>query len=184
MATVAEKLLTIQDYSKLPELDYPNELVRGRIMRMNPPYSRHGQVCSRADRVIGNFADTNDLGHVLSNDSGVITEHNPDTLRGADVAYYSFKRVPKGPLGDGYLDVPPDVVIEVVSKFDRWPDLLAKIAEYLNAGVRVVCVLDPKKETAQLYRPDGDIEILDATQVLRLPELSDDFSETVCGFFE
>lgn len=184
MSTTADKLLTVEEYAKLPELGYPNELVRGRIVRMNPPQSRHGQVCSRADRIIGNFADKHDRGHVLSNDSGVITERSPDTLRGADVAFYSFDRVPKGPLGEGYIEVAPDVVLEVLSKFDRWPKVLAKVAEYLGAGVRVVCVLDPKKATAQLHRPDGDIEILDASQTLRLPELGDTFAEPVDRFFE
>lgn len=184
MATVSDKLLTLQEYAKLPDLGYPNELVRGRIVRMNPPQSRHGQVCSRVVRIIGNFADEHDLGHVLSNDCGVITERSPDTLRGADVAFYSFGRVPKGPLGEGYLEVAPDVVVEVLSKFDRWPKVLAKVAEYLDAGVRVVCVLDPRKATAQLHRPDGDIEILDASQTLRLPELGDSFAEPVSLFFE
>ena len=184
MASVSDKLLTIEEYSKLPDLGYPNELVRGKIVRMNPPKSRHGQVCSRAVRIIGNFADDHDLGHVLSNDSGVITERSPDTLRGADVAFYSFDRVPKGPLGEGYIEVTPDIVLEVLSKFDRWPDVLAKVAEYLKAGVRVVCVLDPKKSTAQLHRPDGDIEILDTAQTLRLPELADSFAEPISKFFE
>src|SRR5688572_20567051 len=107
MATVSDKLLTLQEYSKLPELDYPNELVRGRIVRMTPPQSRHGQVCATATVLLSNFARKHKLGHVLSNDSGVITERDPDTLRGADVAYYSFDRVPKGPLSEGYIEVPP-----------------------------------------------------------------------------
>ncbi|MEX0820296.1 MAG: Uma2 family endonuclease [Pirellulaceae bacterium] len=184
MSTTADKLLTIEEYAKLPDLDYPNELVRGRIVRMNPPQSRHGQVCSRAVRIIGNYADEHDLGHVLSNDSGVITERSPDTLRGADLAFYSFTRVPKGPLGEGYLEVAPDVAVEVLSKFDRWPKVLAKVAEYLGAGVRVVCVLDPKRKSAQVHRPTGDIEVLDGDQRLRLPELSESFSEPVSRFFE
>jgi Uma2 family endonuclease len=100
------------------------------------------------------------------------------------VAFYSFDRVPKGPMGEGYIEVPPDIVIEVLSPFDRWPNVLAKVAEYLGAGVRVVCVLDPKRETAQLHRPDGDIEILDGDQQLRLPEMCDSFSEPVSRFFE
>jgi Uma2 family endonuclease len=184
MATVSDKLLTLQEYAKLPDLGYPNELVRGRIVRMNPPQSRHGQVCATATVLLANFARKHNLGHVLSNDSGVVTERDPDTLRGADVAFYRFDRVPKGPLGEGYLDVPPDIVFEVLSPFDKWPKVLAKVAEYLDAGVRVVCVLDPRKATAQLHRPDGDIEILDASQTLRLPEFGDSFAEPVSHFFE
>ena len=34
--------------------------------------------------------DEHDLGHVLSNDSGVITERDPDTVRGADISFYSY----------------------------------------------------------------------------------------------
>lgn len=184
MSTTAEKLLTIEEYAKLPDLDYPNELVRGRIVRMNPPSSRHGQVCNSAAFLLTAFAREHDLGHVLSNDSGVITEREPDTLRGADVAFYRYDRVPKGPLGEGYLEVAPDVVIEVLSTFDRWPDVLAKIAEYLDAGVGVVCILNPRKLSAQVYRSNGDIEILDGDRTLRLPELSDAFAEPVSRFFE
>ena len=51
-------------------------------------------------RILGNHVYDNDLGRVLSNDSGVITERGPDTVRGADVCFYSFVRVPKGPLPD------------------------------------------------------------------------------------
>jgi Uma2 family endonuclease len=184
MASVTDKLLTVEEYSKLTDLDYPTELVRGKIVRMNPPQSRHGQVCSRTDRIIGNFADQHGLGHVLSNDSGILTEHDPDTLRGADVVFYSFSRVPKGPLGDGYIPIAPDIAVEVLSPHDRWPKVLAKIAEYLSVGVRVVCILDPSKSTVQLHRPDGDIEILHANHTLRLPELGDSFAEPVSRFFE
>ncbi len=184
MATVSDKLLTIDEYAKLPYLGYPNELVRGKIVRMNPPQSRHGQVCNTAAFLLTQYARQHDLGHVLSNDSGVITERDPDTIRGADVAYYSFDRVPKGPIGEGYIDVAPDIVVEVMSPFDKWPDVLAKVAEYPKAGVGVVCILDPKESTAQLYRPDGDIETLDVTQTLRLPALCDSFAEPVSRFFE
>jgi len=184
MSAVTDKLLTVEEYSKLPDLDYPTELVRGKIVRMNPPQSRHGQVCSRTDRIIGNFADQHDLGHVLSNDSGILTEHDPDTLRGADIAFYSYSRVPKGPVGDGYIPIAPDIAVEVLSQHDRWPNVLAKVAEYLSVGVRVVCVLDPNKSTVQLHRPDGNIEILNASQTLRLPELGDTFAEPVSRFFE
>ena len=45
---------------------------------------------------LGNFVEEHDLGRVMSNDSGVITERDPDTVRGADVAYYSYARLPEG----------------------------------------------------------------------------------------
>ena len=182
MAT-ADKLLTAEEYGQLPDLGYPSELVLGRIVKMNPPQPRHGQVCYRAARILGNHADDNDLGHVLTNDSGVITHRNPDSVRGADVSFYSYGRVPKGPIEQGYLEVVPEVVVEVLSPDDRWPKTLAKIAEYLDAGVDVVCVLDPASQSARLYRANGDIEMLDGDQPLRLTEMSESFAEPVSRFF-
>ena len=183
MAT-ADKLMTAEEYSQLPDLGYPSELVKGRIVQMNVPQSRHGQVCARATYLLARFSDDHELGHVLSNDSGVITQRDPDTVRGADVSFYSYKQVPKGPIERGYLKVAPEVVIEVLSPDDRWPKVWAKIGEYLEAGVCVVCVLDPKASSARLHRADGDVEMLDGDETLRLPELSASFAEPVSRFFQ
>ena len=84
--SIAEKLLTIDEYAKLPDAGY-NELVRGRIVEMNPPTPKHGKVCGRISFFLNLFISTHDIGHVTTNDSGVITERNPDTIRGADVAF-------------------------------------------------------------------------------------------------
>src|SRR5437763_12700644 len=122
---------------------------------MPMPRPRHGEICARTVRILGNRAEEGDLGRVLSNDTGVVTERGPDTVRGADVSFYSFARVPKGPLPDRYLDTPPDLVVEVLSPSDRWLKVLAKVAEYLDAGTTVVLVLDDQRRLAHLYRADG-----------------------------
>src|SRR5207249_8014547 len=93
----AEALFTAEEYAQRPDPGYPEELVRGRIVPMSQPTRRHGQICNKVGRILGNHAEEHDLGHVLNNDSAVITEREPDTVRGADVAFYSFARLPKGP---------------------------------------------------------------------------------------
>src|SRR5207249_10863292 len=93
----AEALFTAEEYAQRPDPGYPEELVRGRIVPMPQPTRRHGQVCSNAVYVFRRFLEDHDLGHVLCNDAGVITERGPDTVRGPDVAFYSFDRLPKGP---------------------------------------------------------------------------------------
>jgi Uma2 family endonuclease len=177
-------LLTAEEFGRRPDPGYPEELVRGRIVRMPLTKPRHGQICAKAVRILGNYADEHDLGHVLSNDSGVITERGPDTVRGADVAFYSFARVPKGPLPTEYLDVAPELVFEVRSPSDRWAAVLAKVVEYLNAGVAVVCVLDPEPETALLFFADRPARVLAADEEWAVPELLGDFRVPVRRFFE
>ena len=52
---------------------------------------------NKTGRIFGNFAEEeeHDLGHVLSNDSAIITERRPDTVRSADVAFDSDAKLPR-----------------------------------------------------------------------------------------
>jgi len=180
-----ERLLTIAEYAELPDNGVPNELVRGRIVPLNRPTPWHGYVCDNAALIICGFVKEHDLGYPVTNDAGIITARNPDTLRGADLAFYSYQRIPKGTLAKkGYVDVAPDLVVEVKSPTDRWKDILAKVAEYLNVGVAIVCVLDPERSTVTLYRPDHPEEKLTADDVLTLPGVMEGFSVLVRKFFE
>jgi len=177
-------LLTAEQFAERPDPGYPEELVRGRVVPMPMPRPRHGEICSRAVRILGAHAEDRDLGRVLCNDTGVITERGPDTVRGANISFYSFARVPKGPFPDRYLDTPPDLVVEVLSPSDRWPKVLAKVAEYLDAGTTVVLVLDDQRRLAHLYRVDGTTRLLGAEEELTVPDLLGDFHVRVGRFFE
>jgi Uma2 family endonuclease len=183
MAT-ATTLITAEEYAALPDTGVPTELVRGEIVEMNQPTPRHGQVCSKVDRFVGGFADDHESGHVLCNDAGILTERDPDTVRGGDVWFVSYQKLPKGPLPGGYLGVVPDIVFEVRSEWDRWSKILAKVAEYLNAGVGVVCVLDPATETARLYYADKPEVLLTADDELTFPEQLPGFRVPVKRLFE
>ncbi|MFO0958949.1 MAG: Uma2 family endonuclease [Isosphaeraceae bacterium] len=177
-------LLTAEEFGNRPDPGYPEELVRGRIVPMTSPNLRHGQVCGTAYFLIRQFVQARDLGHVLSNDSGVITQRNPDTVRGADVSYYSYARLPKGRLPQSYTSELPELVVEVRSPSDRWRAVLEKVTEYLNAGVVVVVVLDPDAETAHVYRDNQAPETLRAGDELALPEILGDFRVGIARFFE
>ena len=151
---------------------------------MNVPIPRHGEVCFRTATLVDRFLDTKPTGRVVTNDSGVITARDPDTVRGPDVAYYSFARIPPGPLPRHYRDVVPEVVFEVHSATDRWREILYKLAEYLEAGVTVVVVLDEQTSKAHIHRDDREPETLDANDELTLPDVLPGFAIKVSKFFE
>jgi Uma2 family endonuclease len=126
----------------------------------------------------------NKLGRLASNDSGVVTERGPDTVRGGDVAFSSYSRIPPGPLPRGYLSVVPELIFEVRSPTDRWSKVLGKVAEYLAAGVTVVCVLDQVSETVQVYRDEELRHTLHNSDELHLPDVLGDLRIPVQRFFE
>ncbi len=180
---IASELLTADDFRQLPDDGQLSELVRGRQIMMVRPGYRHGKVCNQAGRILGNYAEEHGLGTVLNNDAGVITERNPDSVRGPDVAYYSFARMPPDNVPAGYPSAPPEIVVEVLSPHDRWSEVLSKAGEYLQAGVSVVCVLDPEARSATVCRADGPPQLFAEGQELALPELHAEFRVPVAKFF-
>ncbi len=185
MAT-ADLLMTAVEYWLLPDDGPPTELVRGRIVPMNMPTPRHGYFCVNVAAILREHVRQNDLGRIMGNDSGVLTERDPDTVRGADVAYFSYERLPRGPIPEGYLDVLPELVVEVRSQTDRWTEIINKVGEYLTAGVGVVCVLDPQSVQAFVfYSSDQSPRVFGADEELMLPEVfGDRFHVAVRHFFE
>jgi Uma2 family endonuclease len=183
-AAVTETLLTAEEFRRLPDDGRPKELKRGRVILVNLPAPRHGQICGQVYYLLRRHLEDHPLGHLVTNDSGIITEHDPDTVRGADVAFYSYNRVPPGPLPQGYLPVAPELVFEVRSPGDRWGRIWGKVGEYLEAGVKVVCVLDQMTERCHVYRNEEEIQVFAAEQELTIPDVLPESRVVVRRFFE
>ncbi len=175
-------LMTAEEYLHLAPADCPSELIRGRIVVMNPPFSAHGYWCGQIHYLLNEFVLANKLGRVITNDGGVITERYPDTVRGADVAFYSFQKVPPGPLPDGYWPT-PELVVEVRSSDDRWADIHKKVGEYLHAGVVNVCVIDPQQRRVHVSDPETT-RVLTEDDALTFPEVLPGFSVPVTRVFQ
>ena len=86
---------------------------------------------------------------------GLQTEHDPDTVRGPDVAFWSAERLPLDQTPEAYPDVAADLCVEVMSPTDTRRAMNEKVREYLVRGVLLVWVVDPEDHTITIYRqPD------------------------------
>jgi len=170
-ATVSQRFITADEFRTWKSAHPHSELIAGRVVDMPSPGFRQGKICTQIVRQLGRYLDQQDTGHLVSNDSGVITERNPDTVRGPDVAYYSYATLPADQAPEGYPEVPPGLVFEVKSPSDRWTDLLKKVSELLTVGVNTVCVIDPERELAQIFRGDEPVQLITAEQMLEFPAL-------------
>ncbi|MFO0929149.1 MAG: Uma2 family endonuclease [Gemmataceae bacterium] len=159
------------------------ELVKGVVKEYPVPMPKHGFVCFRIALLVGTHVEQNDLGRVMTNDSWIKTRSNPDTVRGADVCFFSYERLPKGEVPEGLLSVVPELVFEVRSPSDRWPEILVKVGEYLQAGVRVVVVVDPPTSSATVYRHEELHHTFHNGDPLTLPDVLPDFSVPVSRLF-
>lgn len=184
MATATKTLYTAEEFMALDLGDGIFELVQGEVVEMPVPMPEHGRVSFKSGFVLEVYGTQTGRGYVIGNDSAVVTERGPDTIRGADVAYYSSARWPREKLGPRLIPIAPDLVVEVSSPSNRPGEMLKKVNEYLRAGVGMVWVISPTKRTIAIYRPD-DLPpiVLGESAILEdLPELPG-FRCAVADFF-
>lgn len=141
------------------------ELVRGVLIVREPPSTRHGARSARLLHVVRDFVVRHDLGDVFAQDTGFKIEHDPDTVRAPDVAFVARDRLGQIP-DEGYAELAPDWVAEILSPGDRPGEVLEKVGQWLSAGVRLVWVLDPLRSHVRVYRPDGTVSTVGAEEEL------------------
>ena len=150
---------------------------------LSPTGSRHGSVEGNFYDTLRAFVRPRRLGLVKVGEVGIYTHRNPDTVRGADVLFISTERAAqlKSP---AFLDVAPDLVVEVLSPDDRWSDLMQKLREYFAIGVRLVWVADPEARIIYAYRAPTDVRQFTEQDSLPGDEVLPGFSASIAGLFE
>jgi Uma2 family endonuclease len=164
MSTITQKkLLTAEEFFLLPNPPdgSQQELVRGEIITMPPPGGLHGVTCSKADRKLGNYIDSGPGGTLVCNDTGFITVRDPDSVRGPDISYWTKERLKEVPVG--YIEISPDMLLEVLSPSNTSKQIRDKIKEYFEKGVRLVWVLAPEDRTLTIYRTPDEGRVLHET---------------------
>lgn len=165
--------MTAQQLAELAGDGARYELVEGVLHTMTPAGGDHGLTGARLLVRLGAFVERERLGAVLTAETGFLLRHDPDTVRAPDVAFVRAERVPEARV-PGFPAMAPDLIAEVVSPYDRAVEVSGKALAWLDAGVRLVWVVDPENRTVTVHRPGG-------TTVLRCrDELSGE--DVVAGF--
>ncbi len=155
MATTSKTLLTAEEFMNLDLGEGTFELVKGEVVEVPPARLEHGIVCGNVYFALSSFGRATGYGYASTNDSAVVTERGPDTVRGADVCFYSYARLPRSEVTADLPPVVPDLVVEVYSPSNQPGKMLVKVVEYLNAGVPMVWVVNPERRNVTIYR-NGD----------------------------
>src|SRR5216117_1146630 len=147
-------LITADELLRTPIPDKRVELVRGVLEVREPAGSTHGLVAMSLGVELAAYAKRTGAGGVFAAETGFKLATNPDTVRAPDVGFVTQDRMlPAGTIG--YPALAPDLVVEVLSPDDRPGEVLAKVADWLSAGTRLVWVIDPARHAARVYRADG-----------------------------
>lgn len=175
-------LITGEELAEMGDIG-PCELVEGRIMPMSPTGDEHAGIEVIVATALQQFVRSHDLGRVRAGEVGIYTRRNPDTVRGADVLFISNERYARKQSAS-YLDVAPDLIVEIMSPNDRWSEVTQKLREYFAMGVRLVWVVDPKARSVYAYRALTDVREFSANDTLPGDDVLPGFSVPVAGLFE
>jgi Uma2 family endonuclease len=145
--------------------DKRTELVRGVLVVREPAGYNHGRVAVNLTVRLGAHVDLTGAGQLVAAETGFTLSRDPDTVRAPDVGFIASDRVP-APGTNGFPELAPDLVVEVLSPDDRPGGTLAKVGDWLDAGTRLVWVIDPDRRSARVYRADGSETALSENDAL------------------
>jgi Uma2 family endonuclease len=187
MATVSTKLMTVDEFWEFvhcPEnRDRNFELVRGEILERSKPGRRHGIVCCAIAAILFLFARQRKKGYVCANDTGVIVERDPDTVRGPDILFFedadSFEQIDLK-----WGATPPRLAVEVSSPTDTMSEMNERISQQLSAGTPLVWLVDPQARKVTVYRPNKSLYVLKETDEITGEDVLPDFRCRIADFFK
>ena len=149
-----ETMITGDELARMPDRG-PCELVDGRIVPMSPTNPEHGHIESNIAAELHRIVRAQNLGLVMTGEVGIFTRWAPDRVRGTDVLFISHTRYGQRTKGRGFLDVAPELVVEILSPDNPQIDTMQKVREYLAIGVQLVLIVDPPSRSITAYRPAG-----------------------------
>jgi Uma2 family endonuclease len=100
-----------------------------------------------------------ELGKVFDSSTGFRLPNGAD--RSPDASWVSKDRLEAlNPDPAKFLPLAPDFVVELRSQSDTLEPLQTKMQEYIEHGVRLGWLIDPKNKRVEIYRPGQEVEVL------------------------
>ena len=179
----AQGLITADELLRLYSEGVRGELIRGALSETMSTGREHGQIVVNLTIPLGTFVKARKLGILTASDSGVWLEHDPDTVREPDVAFFSAEKSPTDERVTGYAEVAPDLVVEIVSPTDRLTAVNDKALMWLRYGVRIVWVVHPDERLVDVHRDGHAVVTLDESGALDGADVLPGFSCSVREVF-
>jgi Uma2 family endonuclease len=142
------KLVTFNQFYEIVDENVKADLLDGKIVRDSPAIPKHGRIVSWINKVLGLYAEILDLGEVL----GATTTVKLTKYQAPEPDVFFIRKSRQGIIVDErYVDGPPDLCVEVISRSSRRIDRGRKFVLYADQGVKEYWILDPLLGTVEIY---------------------------------
>lgn len=180
---VATRMMTADELFMMPHGNFRYELMKGELIKMSPTGGKHGILTIRLGAALVQHVEANNLGEAFGAETGFILATNPDTVRAPDAAFVSRERIPPGDFPEKFWPGAPDLAVEVLSPSDTLYEVEEKIEQYLEAGVKLVWIVNPKRRTVTIYQPNIEPQTLSEVDTLDGREVVPGFQYSLARLF-
>ena len=182
MISLTQRIDSVEAAARIPEsARYRMEVSGGFLVREPRPAALHGVVVMNVI-VLLHEQQKAGRGRVIA-EAGFRLDESPLVLRGPDAAFIVKERLPAA-VPEGFWTIPPDLAVEVVSPANSASDIQAKVLDYLNAGVALLWVIDPRSRSVMVYHSRSSVRLLTEQDTLDGGTVLPDFSTPVAALFD
>ncbi|MEM8874262.1 MAG: Uma2 family endonuclease [Planctomycetota bacterium] len=174
--------LTLDQFVDLPDSDHMELIDGAPVEKLEMGYLERS-VQLKVGRYIDEAQDAKPIGIATVEGLVRINPNDPKRGRRPDVAFVTFDRLGDRPTDAAYIDVCPEICVEIVSPNDTSFEVAAKIAEYLAAGAKLVWEVQREQRYVMVHRPDGNNTRLGVKDTLTGEDVLPNFSVAVKKLF-
>ncbi len=160
------------------------ELSRGELIALPPAGEEHSAIETGLVARLHAFVREHGLGRVYGGDTGFRLPLTPEAVRSSDVAFVGKERLTQITDRRKFIPVAPDLAIEIISPDETAEQVQEKVADYLEAGARVVWVAYPRTRTVHVHAAMRPISVLSATDMLDGGDVLPGFRLAVSELFD
>lgn len=179
---VTTRQITVDEFETMP-LDGLWELVDGELVEVTPSADVSASTSAMIAHLLLTYVLPNSLGRVYNAEGGFVLFPDQQTVRAPDVAFVAANRAPRGDARKHFPRLAPDLAVEVLSPSDSLSEAREMVTMYLEAGVRLVWLVDPMEQTITEYRSGAAPQPLDATMTIDGGDVLPGFSASVAAMF-
>ena len=167
MSIAVDRPATVEDLLSLEGGGREFEIVRGVIVEAPPMGLRECSIAARVSGPMTSVAAERRAGAVFDSHAKYRLARDPDLVRMPEVSFVRWDRLPGRQVpAEEFVDVAPDLAVEIVSPTNRAFEIQEKIAEFFEHGVRLVWIVYPDQQQVYVYEAVNRCQILERDGVL------------------
>jgi len=182
MVQIQPKILTLEEFLKLPETKPASEYIDGQIIPKPMPQGKHSRIQGKIVPIINAIAEPQKIAYAFPELRCTFGERSVVP----DIAVLIWDRIPCDQNGEiaNIFSVAPDWIIEILSPEQSHTKVTKNILNCLKYGTQIGWLIDPAEKAVFVYRPKQEIEVFDEPDnLLPVPSFINNLNLTIDDLF-